>query len=1030
LVAPWTVTNERSWSAGVLPTGTITFALTDVEASTRLWDEHPATMGAVMARHDSLIESATLEAGGSLVRPRGEGDSRFMVFPQASRAVSAALRIQQALRNEDWARLLHPAASHPDPSTSGDESLHIRIGLHTGEADIRDGDYYGSAVNRCGRLRGLARGGQVLLSAATAMLVRGQLPAGASLRDLGEHQLKYLAEPERIFQLVHPDLPDEFPALASGARIHGLPIQPTPLVQRSAELRYLEGAVRNPDIRLITLIGSGGIGKTRLASAVTEQVAPVFADGVWFVDLSSIRNSELVFPVLAHALVIQAAGRRTPLDSVCDYLRASHALLVLDNLEQVIGAAPEIGKLLSECADVKVLATSREPLRLRWEHVYRVPPLSLPAVGVNAVEELRTAPAVAFFVQRAQASDPEFALGEDNARAVADVCTRLDGVPLALELAAAQMRVLSPSALLPLLHRQFDVLRGPSDAPDRQRSLTATVGWSWDLLTPAEKELFRRLSVFEGGCSADAARVVCRRADASGTETFLDLLALVDKSLLRQERAADGAVRFRLLETIQRVAFEKMELANGGEVESIRQRHSEYFLVLAANGERECWGPDAGAWVDRLDCEYANFRAALNWLSASGQFDAARGMAIALEPLWSHRGHIADAVHWLKLVTAAGAITPQSDVNMATALSMLALFEQMTGEPAAAKRDAQRSIAEANRIGDQHQLVVALWMMGELARAQGDQASARANLEGALTLSRSLALTKLEAVLLGIIGRVAFDLGNRRDARALAEQSLAMMEAAHVTRWLARVQALLGILAIAERDVAAAQRLFEQSVATCRTLGDRWSLLGSMSQLASLLVTQGNYARARALFVECADLSRGQRDPINATRLLIGFAQLAAAQQQYMRAVRLAGAADALRAATGLGMPDSYGQSIEQWLVPARSALGPAAGEAWRNGQTLSVEQVIEYALAEHEPSHGADVLSGREREVTAMLARGYSNRRIAQELTISQRTVEAHVAHIMAKLGLESRLQIAAWASAQGPRVRENTDAAQPERS
>jgi predicted ATPase/DNA-binding CsgD family transcriptional regulator len=970
-------------------------------------------MGAVMARHDSLIETATREADGSLVRPRGEGDSRFAVFAQASRAVRAALHIQQALGDEDWPRLLH--------STVGDECLRVRIGLHTGEADIRQGDYYGSAVNRCARLRDLARGGQVLLSAATAALVRGQLPDGASLRDLGEHQLRYLAEPERVLQLVHPDLPDEFPALPSGGRIHGLPTQPTPLIQRSAELRYLDAALRDPDIRLLTLIGSGGIGKTRLASAVAEQVAGVFADGVWFVDLSSLRDADLVVPTIAHALAIHIAGRRTPLECVRDYLRTSHALLVLDNFEQVLGAAPEVGKLLAESADVKVLATSREPLRLRWEHVFRVPPLEMPGDEISAVEELRGVPAVAFFVQRAQAADPDFALSEHNARSVAEVCRRLDGVPLALELAAAQMRILMPATLL---DHHFDMLRGPTDAPDRQRSLRATVDWSFELLTPLEKQLFRRLSVFDGGCTSDAARVVCWQSDISETDALLDLFALVDKSLLRQERAADGEVRFRLLETMQRVAFEKLQLAGNGEAESIRQRHAEYFLAMAANGERECWGPDAGIWLDRLDWEFANLRTALDWLTTSGQFDTARGMTIALEPLWSLRGHIVDAVHWLDLLTATGALTPQSDANLATGLAFLAMLEQMIGEPAAATRHAQRSVAEAQRIGDQHQMCLTLWLIGELARAQGDLTGARANLEEALALSHALRLTGVEGVVLAILGRVAIESANRREARALAERSLALLEGAHAARWLARVLALLGTIVLAERDTAAAQHLFEQSVRTCRALGDRWTLLGSLAQLASLLVTQGDHARARALFVECAELSRGQRDPINATRCLIGFAQLAAAQRQYQRAVRLAGAADGLRAATGLGLPASYSRSIEQWLSPARAALGQTAAEVWRSGQALSVEQSFEYALANDEARDGSDVLSAREWQVTVMLARGYSNRRIAQELMISQRTVEAHVAHIMAKLGLESRLQIAAWASRQDPRIGENTDA------
>ena len=977
-------------------------------------------MGAVMARHDALIEGATLEAGGAVVRPRGEGDSRFAVFAQATGGVRAAIRMQQALWQEVWPMRLPTHAS-----TGSGASLRVRIALHTGESDLRDGDYYGSAVNRCARLRALARGGQLLVSGATAALVRGQLPDGAWLRDLGDHQLKDLAEPERVFQLVYPGLPDDFPPLPSASRAHGLPAQPTPFVHRSAELQHLDAALRTPEVRLLTLIGSGGIGKTRLAIALAEQLAGVFVDGVWFVDLSSIRDPALVFPSIVHALGIHSAGRRSPLDRASDYLRTCHSLLVLDNFEQVIIAAPDVGRLLAECPDVKVLATSREPLRLRWENVFAVPPLEVRGAAHTTQEDLSMLAGVAFFVHRAQAADPEFALTEHNAQAVAELCTRLDGIPLALELAAAQVRVLAPAALLSLLDRQLDVLRGPSDAPDRQQSIRATVDWSYDLLTPAEQQLFFRLAVFEGGCSMDAARAVCQPVDASQSDVSVGLFTLVDKNLLHQERAPDGEVRFRLLETIQRIAFEKLQSAGPGEVESSRERHAEYFLQLARKAEHECWGPNAGIWLDRLDREYSNFRAALHWLSTSGRFDLARTMAIALEPLWSLRGHIVDAYHWLELLTEPDTVTPQANRDIASALSLLALLKQMVGEPAAAAQYAQRSLAEARRINDQRQLVLVLWMLSELARAQGDLLSARATLEEALTLSRSLGLTTLEGVLLGILGRLAFDSGNRREARAVVQQSLSILEAARAVRWLARVQALVGAIAMSERDVGTASRFLEESVATCRALGDRWSLLGSLSHLASLLVSQGELARARALFIECVELGRGQRDPMNATRCLIGFAQLAAAQGQNGRAVELAGAADALRTVAGLGLPDTYSRSIEQWLGPARSALGPVASEVWRRGQRLSVEEAITYALAGDAPASGSDVLSAREREVTAMLARGYNNRRIAQELVISARTVESHVAHIMAKLGLDSRLQIAAWASEHEHSIRENTDVA-----
>ena len=492
--------------------------------------------------------------------------------------------------------------------------------MHTGEADLRDHDYYGPAVNRCARLRGLASGGQVLLSETTAALVRGDLPAGAALRDLGAHQLKDLAEPEQVFQLVHPDLPDDFPPLPFSTRQRDtLPVQPTPFILRTHELGRLVETLRRPEVRLLTLVGSGGIGKTRLAIALAEHMTPAFADGVWFVDLSAVRDAALVFPTVAHAFAIQNDGRRSSLDCLQDYLRERHVLLIVDNCEQVLDAAPDIARLLSACTDLKVLATSREPLRLRWEHVAPITPLGLPQGGEKDAHTLMHVPAVAFFVERARAADPAFRLTEDNRADVAELCVRLDGLPLALELAAARTRVLSPAALIERLDQQPDLLRGAADAPVRQQSLRATVEWSHDLLPGHEQRLFRRLGVFAGGCTLEAASAVCH--DDAHADVLGGLASLADKSLLRQQRTADGDLRFRLLETMRHVALDMLDATHEAEVAQLR--FTDHLLHLAQIVAQESWRGDAAIWVQRLSTEHDNMRAALAWLIDSGRVEKA-----------------------------------------------------------------------------------------------------------------------------------------------------------------------------------------------------------------------------------------------------------------------------------------------------------------------------------------------------------------------------------------------------------------------
>ncbi len=484
-----------------LPSGTVTFLLTDVEGSTALWEQAPEAMRAALAQHDDRFESAVLQHGGVHIRPRGEGDSRFAVFAGAPEALAAALEIQRAFAAERW----------PTP-----RPIKVRIGLHTGEAELRDGDYYGSAVNRCARIRAIGHGGQTLLSEATAALVRDDLPATASLVDLGEHRLKDLARPERVFQLTSSDLRIDFPPLISlDARPNNLPVQPTTLIGRQQEIEAVRELLSRHDVRLVTLTGPGGTGKTRLALQVAAELIDDFQDGVFFVELAPLSDPSLVVPTIAQSVGLQDVGGRPVRDALVDYLSDKRLLLLLDNFEQILAAAPVVADLLGAAPGLKVLVTSRAVLHLRGEHEFPVPPLGLPEPGPRSLaRELASYPAIALFSQRATAVRPGFGLTDENALAVTDICRRLDGLPLAIELAAARVKLLAPQAMLTRLERRLPLLTGGArDLPERQRTLRDTIAWSYDLLDAPERRLFRRLAVCVGGCTVDAAEAVCATED-------------------------------------------------------------------------------------------------------------------------------------------------------------------------------------------------------------------------------------------------------------------------------------------------------------------------------------------------------------------------------------------------------------------------------------------------------------------------------------------------------------------------------------
>lgn len=527
-----------------LPTGTVTFFFTDVEGSTRMLQALGEQWPRMLEEHNLLLREAISEAGGIALRT--EGDAFFAVFRSASAAVSAATAAQRAL------------AAHPWPPGG---TIRVRMGIHTGEGTVGGDDYVGLDVHRAARIGATGHGGQILLSLTTSELVRTGLPIGLGLRDLGEHRLKDLARPERIFQLIIEGLPAEFPPIRSLETPTNLPAQRTSFIGRQREVARVKELLIGPG--LLTLTGPGGSGKTRLALQAARELLEEYSDGVFFVELAPITDPRLIPSSIAASVGARAEGRRPVLETLRDHLREREMLLVIDNFEQVVEGASMMAYLLAAAPRLRILSTSREPLHVSGEQELAVPPLDLPDIREPSVpEHLMRHEAVALFAQRATAVDPTFRITESNAPAVAELCRRLDGLPLAIELAASRVKVLSPAAMFERLEHRLELLTGgPVDLPPRQRTLRGAIGWSYDLLAEIERALFRRLSVFAGGWTLEAAESVANPEGELGRDQLEVLGSLVNKSLVRRAPTASGAVRFGMLETIREFGVEQLNAA-------------------------------------------------------------------------------------------------------------------------------------------------------------------------------------------------------------------------------------------------------------------------------------------------------------------------------------------------------------------------------------------------------------------------------------------------------------------------------------
>ena len=691
------------------PTGTVTFLFTDIQGSTRLWEQHPDAMRPALVRHDHLMRQAIIQQGGYVFKT--VGDAFCAAFPSAPDALAAALAAQVALAAEPWGL---PTA------------LRVRMALHTGAAEERDGDYFGQPLNRVARLMAAGHGGQTLLSGATQELARDYLPEAMTLLDLGQRRLKDLGRPEHVYQAAHPSLPSEFPPLRSldnPELPNNLPQQVTSFIGRETQVEEVTRLLGRT--HLLTLTGAGGCGKTRLSLQVAADLLDQYFDGVWLAELAALSDPALVPQAVATALGVKEEPGKPLSQTLVAALKPKRLLIVLDNCEHLVAACAALATdLLRSCPQVRILASSREALNVSGEQTFRVPSLTLPdPKQVQTVESLSQYEAVRLFIERAQAVQPSFAVTTANAPAMAQVCFHLDGIPLAIELAAARVRSLSAEEINRRLDQRFRLLTGGArNVLPRQQTLRALIDWSYDLLTGAEKALLCRLSVFVGGWTLSAAEAVCAGEPVKDWEVLDLLTALVDKSLVAAERWGNGT-RYRLLETVRQYGGDR--LRESGESEAVSGRVAAYFLALAEEAEPQMRGPEQEVWLSRLETEHDNLRASLSWVEGQGDGgeDGLR-LAGALSRFWGIRGHSTEGRQWLRRALAR---TKRGDVE---------------------EESAREGAGSASR-------AVALTGAGNLARNQGDYAEAQTLYEEALTLNGQLGDRQGIANTLNNLGNVA-----------------------------------------------------------------------------------------------------------------------------------------------------------------------------------------------------------------------------------------------------------------------------------
>ncbi|MBV8204939.1 MAG: adenylate/guanylate cyclase domain-containing protein [Candidatus Eremiobacteraeota bacterium] len=910
-----------------LPSGTVTFLFTDIEGSTQRWESHRAEMESAVSRHDALLRTAVAAHGGVVFKT--VGDAVCAAFARPQDALAGAVDAQRALDTEDFGAV---------------GGLRIRMAVHTGTAQERDGDYFGPTVNRVARLLAIGHGGQVLVSGATAQLLHGVMPPQTSLRDLGEHQLRDLARPEQVHQLAAPGLGEIFPTLHSLETLpNNLPRQATAFVGREHELTELKALLGKSQV--VTIVGTGGIGKTRAALQVGADMLDGTGDGVWLVDLAQVVNDELVTSAIASVFELQPQPERKPLDDLCLYLKVKRLLLILDNCEHVVAEATRVvAAIVRACPNVVVLATSREALNVHGEQVYRMPTLSLPAHnGVLSAKDALTYGAIALFVARASALDAQFTFTDEKAPVVADICRRLDGIALAIELAAARVTILNLKQLSQKLDERFRLLTGGDrTALPRQQTMRAAIDWSYELLSEDERTVFRRLSLFQGGWTLEAASALC--TDASLDEfAILDILtSLVNKSLVSVEFLADTQ-RYKLLESLRQYGLDL--LRSGGEFDALARRHADFYAAHSRQVAKTWQTIPEVAWTALVERELDNVRAALQWCLDQGN-DRELGAEIA-EGLWAygfaHRR--LEGLHWLDV--SRDAITPESNPALSVALD-LALSRLLIGRSWSEAFSAiERALSGAQALNDERLLTRAVFYFGEAQIFAGKFNEAEPAMLKTVELAKKLGDRYREAAALHQLGKIYTE----RKELARARQQFAAAKSYYAPRGGDRNYGL-GLIeeSFMERaggDLERALALTDEATTMGRTIGDSALESFGLAAKAAHLVVASRIEEARDAARESLLLSR--REEVfgpGFMRALPACIAIATHAKSFEESARLLGY---LLAVNPDRLPATAMKTLDvSWVrQPLRDQLGEEHLQAlMAEGAAWSQEQFMEHELA------------------------------------------------------------------------------------
>jgi len=869
-----------------LPTGTLTFLLSDIEGSTQLLQRLGDRWSGALEQHHRLLRAAIREQGGREVTT--EGDSFFIVFPTAPAAVAAAAAAQRALAQATW----------PDGV-----DVRVRMGLHTGTAAVAGGSYSGLDVHRAARIMAAGHGGQILLSDATRSLA-APLPAGITLRDLGQHRLRDLGAPEQLHQLVVDGLRSDFPPLRTlDAALSNLPTLLTTFLGRKNELAEIEALLERS--RLVTLTGPGGTGKTRLALQTAARVMERYPDGLWFVPLAAISEPELVPPTIAHVLQLATHAGRSPIEDLLDHLADRRVLLLLDNFEQVAAAASTVSELLSGAPNIAVLATSRSRLQLNGEQEYPVSPLALPDLRhLPDPERLSRYEAVALFTDRASAARPGFAITAENASTIAEICVRLDGLPLAIELAAARVRLLAPQAILARLgHRLGMLVGGPRDMPERQRTLRGAIEWSYELLDDTQQELFSSLSVFVGGAALDAIAAVC--ADAAGEHVLDAVAALVDQSLVRVVDGRAPEPRFGMLETIREFALERVEAAE--RLADLQARHAEWYADMSEELAPRIMGPEQRQLLDRLEDEHGNLRAAIVWAVENQRPDLALRLTSRLWRMWQMRGHIVEGLDRTRLALAMPAAAEHASLR-ADALEAAGGLAYWRGDVPETRQWYERAL--------------------EARRALGDPAAIA---EALFNLSFAFSYVKPDVE--------ADDLVM---ARRLGDEAMELFRQQGNESGEARTLTMLASIDAGLRDFAAMEDKSLRAELVFRRLDDRFYLGWALWCIAFARVGMGRVDDARGPASDALEIFVDADDISGYVTVLEMAAIIASRSGDAERAARLSGAVARAGTETGLGA-NLFPRAV-LGFDPEGLRTGADTAAAWGDGSRMPLEGAVAYA--------------------------------------------------------------------------------------